>query len=102
MNRFAERAKQRDPKLEADLFELFRKDQKDTSSAQFFLDPENFRNTASEETAVFREYAVKEGIQQYRDYYESDAEEQQFFEYLDNINNRDKLRFSEIFEDPTL
>lgn len=45
---------------------------------------------------------VTEAIQQYKDYYESDAEEQQFFEYLDNVPNRDKIRFMEIFEDYTV
>ena len=44
---------------------------------------------------------AKEGVQQYRDYYESDAEEQSFFEYLDNLPNRDRVRFMEVFEDFT-
>lgn len=42
---------------------------------------------------------VKEAQAQYKDYYESDAEEQVFFEYLDNLSNRDRIRFMEIFED---
>lgn len=42
---------------------------------------------------------VKESLAQYRDYYESDAEEQQFFEYMDNLGNRDQIRFMEVFED---
>ncbi len=45
---------------------------------------------------------VQEGIQQYRDYYESDKEEATFFEYLDNLTNRDKIRMMELFEDYTL
>ena len=45
---------------------------------------------------------VNESIQQYKDYYESDAEEATFFEYLDNLPNRDKIRFMEIFEDFTV
>jgi len=45
---------------------------------------------------------VSEAIQQYKDYYESDAEEQPFFEYLENITNRDKIRFMEIFKDFTV
>ena len=45
---------------------------------------------------------LKEAIQQYRDYYEDDPEEQQFFEYLDNLPNRDQIRFMEIFEDFTV
>lgn len=44
---------------------------------------------------------VQEAIQQYKDYFESDPEEAQFFEYLDNLSNRDKIRFSELFKDPT-
>ena len=45
---------------------------------------------------------VKESIQQYQDYYESDDEEQGFFEYLENYSNRDKIRMMEIFEDFTV
>jgi hypothetical protein len=45
---------------------------------------------------------VTESIQQYRDYYESDVEENHFFEYLDNLSNRDKIRLTEIFEDPSI
>lgn len=83
------------------MFELFKKDEKDSSLAQFMLDSEKFRATGEEETRVFREYIVKESIQQYRDYYETDAEEQGFFEYLGNLPNRDKIRFMECFEDFT-
>ena len=46
-----------------------------------------------------REYMVKEGVQQFRDYYESDVEEMKSFEYLDNLTNRDRIRFMEVFED---
>ena len=35
------------------------------------------------------------------DYYESDSEERPFFEYIENMPNRDKIRFMEIFEDYT-
>ena len=58
MNRFIERAKTRDPALETNLFDLFKKDAKETSSAQFFLDSDNFNSTAKNETRVFREYMV--------------------------------------------
>lgn len=44
---------------------------------------------------------LDEGLQQYRDYYESDAEEQQAFEYLDNLDNRGRIRFVECFRDWT-
>lgn len=45
---------------------------------------------------------VNESIQQYKDYYESDTEENNFFEYLNNFDNRDKIRFMELFEDFTV
>lgn len=44
---------------------------------------------------------VTEAIQQYKDYFQDDPEERQFFEYLDNLSNRDKIRFVEIFKDYT-
>ena len=45
---------------------------------------------------------VKEGVQQFRDYYETDKEEVEQFEFLDNLSNRDRIRFMEIFEDFTI
>ena len=74
---------------------------KEASVAQFMLDPAAFKPRAVEDTRVFREYMVKESLAQYRDYYESDGEEQQFFQYMDNLSNRDKIRFSEVFQDYT-
>ena len=65
------------------------------------LDPASFKPRAVEDTRVFREYMIKESLAQYRDYYESDGEEQQFFQYMDNLSNRDKIRFAEIFQDYT-
>ncbi len=66
------------------------------------VDPAGTKDTAEEATRIMREYMVTESIQQFKDYYETDAEEQSFFEFLDNLSNRDKLRFSEIFDDQTL
>ena len=65
------------------------------------LEPASFKPLAVQDTRVFREYMVQESLTQYRDYYESDAEEQHFFEYMDNLSNRDKIRFSELFKDYT-
>lgn len=101
IERFMERAKVRDPVLETDLFELYQKDLKDSSTAQFMLDPSGLKRTALDETRKFREYMVTEAIQQYKDYFQDDPEEQQFFQYLDNLSNRDKIRFVEIFKDYT-
>jgi hypothetical protein len=52
---------------------------KESSVAQFMLDPASLKNKAEQDTRVFREYMVKESLQQYRDYYETDGEEQSFF-----------------------
>lgn len=101
LSRFIERAKNRDSALETDLFALYQQDMKDASVAQFMLDPTAFKPRAVEETRVFREYMVSESLQQYRDYYETDGEEQGFFEYMDNLSNRDKIRFSALFKDYT-
>jgi hypothetical protein len=49
-----------------------------------------------------REYMLKEGVQQYRDYFESDSEEQKAFEYIDHLDNRGRIRFMEVFEDYTI
>jgi len=100
-SRFFDRAANRDPALEQNIFELLKSDNRDSSIAQLMSDPENYKTTALNETRPFREYIVKESIQQYKDYYESDDEEQQFFEYLENFSNRDQIRFMELFEDFT-
>lgn len=102
INRFLERAKERDPILEQDLVDLLKTDDRDNSLAQLANDVTKFRDVARDETRAFREYMVDESIQQYKDYYESDSEEQVFFEYLDNYTNRDKIRMVEIFEDFTV
>jgi hypothetical protein len=101
-DRFMERAKTRDPILEQSINDLLASDARDSSLATMALDPKSFRMVAEEETRPFREYMVEEAVQQYKDFYESDDEEQRFFEYMDNLTNRDKIRFMEIFEDFTV
>lgn len=101
ISRFMERAKTRDPAIEQDLAELYHKDAKDSSLASFMVDYDNFGATALKGTQAWREYVAKEGVQQWRDYYEDAEEEQPFFEYLDNLTNRDQIRFMEVFEDWT-
>ena len=53
-------------------------------------------------TTPIREYMLKEAQLQYKDYYESDAEEGPFFEYMDNMSTRDKIRLIEVFQDFTI
>ena len=67
------------------------------------LDPSKYgEHLAREETAKTREYMRDEAQHQFRDYYETDAEEQEFFEFMDNMPARDKIRFMEVFEDFTV
>ena len=101
INRFVERAKTRDPAIEKNISDLYFRDSKDSSIAAALNDPTNYRQTAVEETQIWREYMAKEGVQQYRDYYEDAPEEQAFFEYLDNLSNVDQIRFMECFRDYT-
>lgn len=102
VERFAERARTRDPAIEVNLKDMYLDSAKSYSIAQLALDETKFVDSAENKTAVIREYMAKEGLQQYRDYYESDAEEQQAFEYLDNLDNRGRIRFMEVFEDYTV
>merc|ERR1712060_186640 len=102
MSRFFERARVRDRSIETNLDELYAKNEKTFSVAALAIDTQNFEDISQGGTAAIREYMAKEGVQQYRDYYEDDPEEQGFFEYLDNLPNRDRIRFIEIFEDFTL
>lgn len=95
--RFLERAKTREAVIDQPLVNTFIEDQKRTSVGQMLLNPDEYEAHAEKVTNAHREYMAKEGVQQYRDYYESDAEEQSFFEYLDNLPNRDRIRFMEAF-----
>jgi hypothetical protein len=42
---------------------------------------------------------LAESVQQYKDYYEDDPAERQFFAYFDKMSTRDNIRFMELFED---
>ena len=66
------------------------------------MDGLDYSEVARDGTQAWREYVAREGVQQYRDYFEDAAEEQPFFEYLDNLSNRDQIRFMEIFKDYTI
>jgi len=100
------RAETRDAEIEVNLAELLEKENREGAIGQQVI--KLFENgTASEDldvagTRKIREYMLRESEQQYRDYYESDGEEQQFFEYLDTMGDRDKIRIMEIFQDFTI
>jgi hypothetical protein len=53
----------------------------------------------ADDTKHIHTYTLDESIKQYKDYYESDAEEKGFFEYVENMPNRDQIRMIEIFKD---
>lgn len=74
-SRFLERAANRDSRITEQLADVFIEDEKHTDIGQFLLDPKEYRAHAKEHTDAHREFMVREGVQQYRDYYESDAEE---------------------------
>lgn len=101
-SRFMERAKSRDPAIDNLLWPTFVELEKNTMIGNLVLNREKFVDSAADATTAHREYMAREGVQQYRDYYESDAEEQGFFEYLDNLPNRDRIRFMEAFKDFTV
>lgn len=101
-DRQVERARMRDPAVEKDLHELYTKDAKEHSLAQLFLDEAEMTPVALKETQAIREYMVREGVQQFQDYFESDSEEQASAEFINNLSNRDRIRFMEVFDDYTI
>jgi len=99
------RAETRDPIIEQDMTELMQKHDRESGVGQFIYSlttGNTHNNELKEKTKAVREYILEESEQQYRDYYESDDEEDSFFEYMDNMTRRDKIRMMEIFEDFTL
>jgi hypothetical protein len=98
-DRFMDRLAKRDESVHRDLSELYLQDEKYRSVPALLLEPEKFGDIAAEGLSGYRKWMVEEAIQQYRDYYEDDEEEQRFFEYFGNITERDQIRFLEIFND---
>lgn len=99
------RAKNRDPYIENNLAEVFeRAEREDNAGVQTYnlIAEEDLEDSAEVLTEPIRDYMLKESLQQYKDYFESDEEEQNFFEYLDELPVRDRLKFMEIFEDYTI
>ena len=63
IEKFLERAKSRDPRIEANLDQVYALDEKTTSVAAAMVDVENYRNTAKEATDPIRDYMAREGVQ---------------------------------------
>lgn len=62
ISRFLERAENRDPAIEQDLYDLFETSERDFSFAQLANDPSRFNDVARIETRPVREYMVKESV----------------------------------------
>jgi len=75
IDRFLERAKTRDPQVEMDLSEVFINEQYKNSVGKAFLNDFDTSNFAGEKTKKVREYMINESIQQFKDFYETDAAE---------------------------
>jgi hypothetical protein len=105
VKRQLERAKTRDPEVETNISELLeRSDREDALGVSIYnLTHGEFHNDImAEHTHAIRKYMYDEAVQQYKDYYESDPEEQGFFEYVDELPARDRIKFVEIFDDFTI
>lgn len=63
VSRHFERAKTRDPRIEQDLFETLRQDDKENSFAQLLLDETKFNPVLSQKTQPIRDYIVSESLQ---------------------------------------
>ena len=106
VDRSLKRAESRDPALETDLAELAEQaDREEAVGLQLYrlaAGDTPATGLAKGRTDVFRDYMLDEAVAQYKDYYESDEEEHAFFEYIDDMPNRDRIKFIEIFEDYTV
>ena len=105
ISRHIDRAYNRDPLIEQNLFDLFSTNDLSNHTGARILDLIEGRDivdTVRDQTLSLRQYMMTEAIQQYSDYYETDYEEGGFKEYLDAMGEREKIRFAEIFEDFTV
>lgn len=105
VKRQLDRARNRDPAIEANLAELLEKgDREDAFGVSMYrvASGKQVHDSIEANTQAIRNYMFDESLKLYRDYYESDEEEQGFFEYLEELPNRDRIKFIEIFEDHTV
>lgn len=105
VKRQLERAKSRDPEVEVNISELMERSDRENSLGVSIHDIAHgidHHDPILEHTHAIRKYMYDEAVQQYKDYYESDQEEQAFFEYLDELPARDRIKFIEIFDDFTI
>lgn len=106
ISRHLDRAETRDKKVEEDLHEVMREAGWNYSVGglveNLIKNSDTGKMLTDDKMEALRHYALSEGVQQFRDYYESDAEEQEFFQFMDNLPERDKIRFIDCFQDETV
>jgi hypothetical protein len=105
MARQLERAKHRDPVIEANLHDMLEKNERETAFGRVIYGistNEMQSHEFLEETEPLREYMYEEGMQAFKDYFESDEEEYSFFEYCNELPGRDRIKFIDIYEDHTV
>lgn len=92
LKRFCERAKERDPNVVKDVGEKLE---------EIYVKSRNWVEVSKadkDELLPHAEYVANEGLQQFKDYYESDLESGEINkDILDDLPIQDKLRFSECF-----
>jgi hypothetical protein len=98
VQRFLERAKQRDSKIFEKLGDRLEELYVDNKLSQQFLNKLQGGAELSE-LLPFANYVAEEGLQQFKDYYEDDVEEgKSRKELFDDLSERDKFRFAECYE----
>ena len=100
IQRYVERAKNRDPKVTAQLGDSIEKYYVENKLPFKFSERiyDKKETNAVDELMPYMKYVTDEGFQQFKDYYESDQEERPFFEYYNEISERERLRFAEVYE----
>lgn len=111
IQRFLERAKQRDPKASEEIFEKLEELYvKNGVSGSLLHEIQSIYNNAKSPTQElenydkllpFAKYVAEEGLQQFKDYYETDDEEgatTHKAELWKDLNEHDKLRFAECYD----
>lgn len=102
IDRFLERAQNRNPKVMEDLGEKLEQLYVDKKvSSELLNNLTNIKSDTLAELMPFAQYVSQEGFQQFKDYYETDDEEGANSiknELFNDLNERDKLRFAECYE----
>lgn len=105
IKRQLERAKRRDPMIDVNLNELLEEGERENAlgtTIYKLAQGDIIHDKVSETLSPIKQYMLDESLIQYQDYFESDEEEAEFFEYMKELPGRDRIKFTEIFEDYTI